>query len=167
MKKANNAASQYLPGDAEMGYCSIRLGQAVPSFGIMAGRLNVGVSTLSGEVPSNVKVFLAEDYKFNMSDIYSSRVDTRNVQGAFFNIAITDQPSCESAMKNKENYACNYESACRDESSGGYKCWCPDNNLMLEGNPYIMDGCIQGLRLFFSLLSKCHIRSNSKHTNNL
>jgi hypothetical protein len=142
-----------------MGSCSIFFRQDVRDFGFMVGRLNGGVSAPSGEVPSNVKVFLANSYTFVTSDIYSSRVDESNVEGVLFEIAITDQPNCASAQKNKATYACNYESDCVDMPSGGYACWCSlDNVARVYDNPYIMGGCSQGLRLFFSLL--CHIESN-------
>ncbi|KAM0848661.1 hypothetical protein ACQ4PT_054247 [Festuca glaucescens] len=139
MKKANNAEDQYGVG---IGWCSISVNQDVRAFGFMVGRLNDGVSAVSGEVLSNVKVFLAEGYKFDTSDIYSSRVDERNVDGAFFNMAITDQPSCASAQKNKATYACNYKSDCLDVPSGGYACWCASDGAL--DNPYIMGGCRQG-----------------------
>jgi hypothetical protein len=159
MKKVNDAASHYFDPDIGMGSCSIRLAEDVRAFGFMVGRLNGGVWALSGDVLSNVKVFLSMSYKFAMSDMYTSRVDESNVEGVIFQIAITDQPNCASAQKNKATYACNYKSDCVDVPSGGYACHCPDNGVALvHGNPYIMGGCSQGLRLFFSLL--CHIESN-------
>jgi hypothetical protein len=152
-KKANNVvagAENYLVG---MGSCSINLVQDMPAFGCMVGRINGAVSALSGEVISNVKVFLAADYIFDSSDIYSSQINESHVdEGAIFRIAIKDQPSCESAKKNKATYACNSKSDCWDLPSGGYTCWCPGNGKVLEDNPYLMDGCGQGLTLFFSLL---------------
>jgi hypothetical protein len=160
MKKANNAAAgadnyYVVPyGDVGigMGSCSITLGQDVPAFGFMVGRLNGGVLALSGEVLSNVKVFLAEDYRFDISDIYSSQINENNADGALYSIAIKDQPSCESAKKNKATYACNSKSDCQDLPSGGYKCVCPGD----VDNPYVIDGCSHGLRLFSSLVIKCH-----------
>uniref|UniRef100_A0ACD5Z2G5 Uncharacterized protein n=1 Tax=Avena sativa TaxID=4498 RepID=A0ACD5Z2G5_AVESA len=144
MKKANNADHYYGDDVAGMGSCSIRLGQDVRAFGFMVGRLSGGVSAPSGDVLSNVKVFLAQGYNFNTSDIYSSRINESNVDGALFQTAITDQPTCESAQKNKATYACNYESDCQDVSSGGYECWCPGNTAVQEDNPYVMDGCTHG-----------------------
>ncbi|KAK1618338.1 hypothetical protein QYE76_023855 [Lolium multiflorum] len=141
LMKANNAAWQYSPADIGMGSCSIGLGQAVRGFGFMVGRLTGGVSAPSGEVLYNVKVFLANSYTFVTSDIYSSRVDESKAGVVTFEIAITDQPSCESAQKNKATYACNHKSYCMDRPSGGYTCWC--NNGGLKENPYIMGGCTQ------------------------
>jgi hypothetical protein len=152
MKKVNNAAAQYSNADLGMGSCSICLGQDMRAFGFMVGRLNGGVSALSGEVLSNIKVFLAEDYSFDTSDIYSSQINESNVDMPYFSIAIKDQPSCVSAKKNKATYACNSESDCLDQSSGGYACRCPSNyDRLSEDNPYLMNGC-KGLTLFFSLL---------------
>ncbi|KAK1618340.1 hypothetical protein QYE76_023857 [Lolium multiflorum] len=139
MWKANNAASNDVA--LGMGSCSIFFRQDVRDFGFMVGRLNGGVSAPSGEVPSNVKVFLANSYTFVTNDIYSSRVDESHLEGAVFNIAVTDQPSCESAKKNKATYACSYRSHCQDLNSGGYSCSCPRGNTAQQDNPYIMGGC--------------------------
>ncbi|KAM0835111.1 hypothetical protein ACQ4PT_063147 [Festuca glaucescens] len=73
MKKVNDAAWHYFDRDLGMGCCAIRLQEDVRAFGFMVGRLNGGVWALSGDVLSNVKVFLSSDYKFATSDIYSSR----------------------------------------------------------------------------------------------
>uniref|UniRef100_A0ACD5ZL02 Uncharacterized protein n=1 Tax=Avena sativa TaxID=4498 RepID=A0ACD5ZL02_AVESA len=138
MKKANDA-DFYSHAHLGLGHCSIPLGQDVRALGLKVGRLSGGVSALSGEVLSNIKVFMALDYKFDISDIYSSRINESNVVGASFYIAITDQPSCESAQKNTATYACNYESYCQDMPYGGYACSCPANPR--DDNPYVMGGC--------------------------
>ncbi|VAI63605.1 unnamed protein product [Triticum turgidum subsp. durum] len=54
-------------------------------------------------------------------------------------MAITDQPNCESAQRNKSSYACSDNSDCQDQTSGGYSCWCP--SYADDENPYIMGGC--------------------------
>ncbi|KAF7087285.1 hypothetical protein CFC21_090484 [Triticum aestivum] len=140
MKESN--ANQF-DSDGGMGYCSIRLQHDVRAFGFIVGRLNGGFSALSsrgqGLSNSSIKVFLAEDYKFHMVDIYSSRIDERNVDGVYFSMAITDQPNCESAQKNKSSYACSDNSDCQGLSSGGYSCRC--RGYPYDENPYIMDGC--------------------------
>ena len=60
-----------------------------------------------------------------------------------WNLALQYQPSCTSAQsqENKDTYACNSESICKDlpVSRGGYNCFCPGQ---MEGNPYVVDGCI-------------------------
>jgi hypothetical protein len=158
MKKVNNAAAQRYNFEVGigMGSCSITLGQDVSAFGFMVGRINGAVSAVSGEVSSNVKVFLAQGYSFDTSDIYSSQINESHVGGALLSIAIKDQPSCESAKKNKATYACNSDSDCQDLPSGGYACLCTGNSVVDVVNPYVIDGCSQGLRLFSSLVNKCH-----------
>ncbi|KAI4983344.1 hypothetical protein ZWY2020_023836 [Hordeum vulgare] len=115
----------------------------VPAFGFIIGRLNGGFSSaLSSQgqgLSNSIKVFLAEDYDFHTVDIYSSKVDDRNVGGAYFSVVIMDQPNCEDAQKNKSSYACSADSVCRDLSSGGYWCRCP--SYADDENPYLMDGC--------------------------
>ncbi|XP_037455011.1 wall-associated receptor kinase-like 5 [Triticum dicoccoides] len=137
MKEAN--ANHY--NDVGMGCCSIYLQQDVPAFGFTVDRLK-GVSALSGqrqELSSTIKVFLAGDYKFHVADMYSSRIDERNIRAAMLGMAITDQPSCESAQKKRSSYACGDNSDCVDRPSGGYSCRCrPDT---ISNNPYLMDGC--------------------------
>lgn len=54
--------------------------------------------------------------------------------------SITDQPSCKMAYKNKA-YACTTNSNCHN-ASRGYYCYCSE--YIAGGNPYIIDGCIQG-----------------------
>ncbi|KAF7081637.1 hypothetical protein CFC21_085558 [Triticum aestivum] len=141
MKEAN--ANQYDGWDVGMGYCSIHLQQDVRAFGFIVGRLNGGFSALSsqGEGLSNsIKVFMAGYYEFHTADIYSSKIDERNVEGAYFGMAITDQPNCKNAQKNMSSYACSTDSICLDQqSAGGYLCRCP--SYADDENPYIMDGC--------------------------
>jgi len=95
---------------------------------------------------SEVKIFLLYDYRFVVSDLFSSWVNTSNAYGdtmtSVFGFAITDQPNCERAQLNQDSYACNDESNCYDlPSARGYDCFCPNS----QGNPYVVDGCIQGL----------------------
>ncbi|VAI51960.1 unnamed protein product [Triticum turgidum subsp. durum] len=139
MKEAN--ANHY--EDVGMGSCPIYLQQDVRAFGFTVNRLK-GVSALSGQAQwfsNTIKVFLAEDYSFHVADIYSSRIDETNIYAPVFRMAITDQPSCESAKKKKSSYACSHDSDCQDVPYGGYSCYC---GLDTTGsNPYLMDGCQQ------------------------
>lgn len=117
-----------------MGSCSIPLKQNVQAFGLIVGRLS---GALSGQGLSNsVKLFLEAG---GTSD------------GVEFTIAITDQPSCESARNNKSSYACSVGSDCVDLPSGGYSCWCASD--MQSHNPYILGGC-QGQEFTLSLGKK-------------
>jgi len=129
-------------GAIGMGFCSIYLQRDVHAFGFRLSRLNGGVSTLVGQsqgLSDSIKVFLTDGYDFNMSDINSSQIDERNIIKASFRMAITDQPSCQSAQKNMSSYACNGHSDCQDESPAGYSCSCSD--YAENNNPYLMDGC--------------------------
>ncbi|CAD6264601.1 unnamed protein product [Miscanthus lutarioriparius] len=115
------------------------------AFTLELRRCNSTIPQLLDEDLSSVKVIFTEnDYEFVIGDLYASWVNTTNVQDMLLGIAITDQPSCASAQsqENKGTYACNNESICRDLplSRGGYSCSCPGQ----IGNPYIVDGCIQG-----------------------
>ncbi|WVZ74579.1 hypothetical protein U9M48_022744 [Paspalum notatum var. saurae] len=88
----------------------------------------------------DVKVIMSWYYDYYTSDLYSSWVNSSNLNGAWLEIPITDQPSCESA-KNKSSYACNNDSNCMDVPYGrGYRCWCPNYR---QGNPYVTNGCTQ------------------------
>ncbi|KAE8779880.1 Wall-associated receptor kinase 5 [Hordeum vulgare] len=134
--------NQQYDGDVGMGYCSIPLRQDVPAFGFILGRLNGGFSALSSQgqgISDSIKVFLPGYYDFHTVDIYSSKVDDRNADGAYLGMAITDQTNCEDAQKNKSSYACSADSDCHDLSSGGYWCRCP--SYADDENPYILDGC--------------------------
>ncbi|XP_062222679.1 wall-associated receptor kinase 1-like isoform X1 [Phragmites australis] len=93
------------------------------------------------EVLPNVKVIISQDYDFHTNDLYSSWVNSSNLQGVWLRTPIMmDQPSCESAQMNKDNYACSDESICINLWSGqGYCCSCDSR---MNGNPYIQDGCI-------------------------
>uniref|UniRef100_M8C4I0 Wall-associated receptor kinase-like protein 9 n=1 Tax=Aegilops tauschii TaxID=37682 RepID=M8C4I0_AEGTA len=141
-KEAMREANANYYGDVGMGSCSIFLQQDVPAFGFRVDRLK-GVSALSGQAQwfsNTIKVFLAGDYRFDVADIYSSRVDKRNIDAPVFQMSITDQPSCENAQKNMSSYACSHDSNCQDVPyGGGYSCYCGLHTT--GGNPYLMDGC--------------------------
>ncbi|XBI50577.1 hypothetical protein VPH35_113961 [Triticum aestivum] len=112
MKEAN--AKHY--GFVGMGSCSIYLQKDVPAFGLTVDRLK-GVSALSSQrqgLSNTIKVFLAGDYNFHVTDIYSSRIDERNIQATILRMAITDQRRCESAKKKRSSYACGDNSDCMD-----------------------------------------------------
>ena len=113
------------------------------AFTLKLGRRNSTIALLD-EALSSIKVIFSEYYHFDIGDLYASWVNTSNVQDMVLDIAITDQPSCASAQsqENKDTYACNSESISNDlpVSRGGYNCFCPGGQM--EGNPYVVDGCI-------------------------
>ncbi|KAJ1280062.1 hypothetical protein BS78_04G203700 [Paspalum vaginatum] len=89
----------------------------------------------------DVKVIISTDYDYYTSDLYSSWVNSSNMQDAWLEIPITDQSGCQSGKVNKDSYACNNESSCTDVRYGrGYTCSCPSYG---KGNPYVISGCIQ------------------------
>jgi len=61
---------------------------------------------------------------------------------ATLEVAIMDQPSCESAQMSNASYACATNSNCRNASSsyGGYNCYC--SGYSNQGNPYLLEGCM-------------------------
>jgi hypothetical protein len=125
------------------GCCNIySLSTGRQAFTLKLGRRNSTIAPLD-EALSGIKVIFSEYYHFVIGDLYASWVNTSNVQDMVLDTAITDQPSCASAQfqENKDTYACNSESICKDLPlfRGGYNCFCPGQ---MEGNPYVVDGCI-------------------------
>ncbi|TKW29669.1 hypothetical protein SEVIR_3G411600v4 [Setaria viridis] len=121
-----------------IGCCNIYLTRDLPAFMVKLVRRNGTRAQLN-----DVKVLLPQYYRFVLGDLYSSWVNTSNVDDTRIQIAITDQPNCERARVNKDSYACNNESNCQDLQYGrGYSCSC--HNYYGKGNPYIVNGCIQG-----------------------
>ncbi|CAD6246111.1 unnamed protein product [Miscanthus lutarioriparius] len=112
------------------------------AFTLKLGHRNSTIALLD-EALSSIKVIFSEYYDFVVGDLYASWVNTSNVRHMLLDIAITDQPSCASAQsqENRDTYACNSESICKDlpVSRGGYNCFCPGQ---MGGNPYVVDGCI-------------------------
>jgi hypothetical protein len=135
-----NLFDGFCPG---LGYCFIELPWELPAFNLKLVRRNVStIVRLDDEGLSNVKVLLSNFYVFTLADLYTSWVNISNANDTWIEIAITDQPNCERARVNKDTYACNDESNCQNLPSGrGYQCQCPN---YLQGNPYVVDGCIQG-----------------------
>ncbi|PNT65435.1 wall-associated receptor kinase 2 isoform X2 [Brachypodium distachyon] len=136
------------PVDSSMGCngkgcCSIGLKRDRRALALRIGRLRDGSGNTMAQsddrVLSKVKVFLSQEYKFQMSDLYSNRINGTK-KGQHFEVAMTDQRSCASAQMNRSSYACNNKSTCVDrQSGGGYSCWCRN-----QGNPYTVDGCTVG-----------------------
>jgi len=75
--------------------------------------------------------------------IFSSWTDASNSYDAMLSATIMDQPSCESAQMSNASYACSNGSSCQNSSSGGgYRCYCSSSSYR-QGNPYILDGCME------------------------
>ncbi|PNT65434.1 wall-associated receptor kinase-like 10 [Brachypodium distachyon] len=110
--------------------CIISLKERQRALAIRIGRLRDGISSTlpkPDELPSGVKLFLSGE---------------NFAEGVYFDLAVMDQPSCESARLKSSTYACSNNSNCQDGlplPGGGYWCSC-----QYIGNPYISDGCTGG-----------------------
>uniref|UniRef100_A0A0E0K2P9 Protein kinase domain-containing protein n=1 Tax=Oryza punctata TaxID=4537 RepID=A0A0E0K2P9_ORYPU len=129
-----------------LGCCSIgRLPDGLRGFRIKLVVTHDNITSQSSEVvpvPSAVKIFVSEGYAFDWDDLYLSWINTSNIyNGASLHFAVIDQPSCEIASLDKQSYACGTNSLCNNASFQGYNCYC---NNHFDGNPYVLDGCIEG-----------------------
>ncbi|KAM3317046.1 hypothetical protein ACQJBY_034938 [Aegilops geniculata] len=126
-----------------VGCCGIHIGPELGGFRLTLVRLD-GFVQEPDEALSHVKVFVSEDwsYPFRKNDLFSDWVNTSTIyyNDAVLRGSITDQPSCQMAYKNKA-YVCTTNTDCRN-TSRGYYCRC--SKYIAGGNPYIIDGCIQG-----------------------
>uniref|UniRef100_M8AV98 Wall-associated receptor kinase 3 n=1 Tax=Aegilops tauschii TaxID=37682 RepID=M8AV98_AEGTA len=126
-----------------VGCCRIRIKRELGGFQLTLARLDDFVQQ-SDELLSHVKVFVSElgDFGFRTSDLFSGWINTSrwHYEDAELRGSITDQPSCQMAYKNKA-YVCTANSDCRN-ASHGYYCWCSE--YYEGGNPYVIDGCIEG-----------------------
>ncbi|KAF8677826.1 hypothetical protein HU200_046416 [Digitaria exilis] len=92
-----------------LGCCSIALPDYLQGFQFVLSRRDGGGAARArsdeqAPISNYVKVFLTDDYEFDVSDLYSSWIN-RSVHTSL-QIFATDQPSCEIASANKETYAC-------------------------------------------------------------
>ncbi|TVU29111.1 hypothetical protein EJB05_20661, partial [Eragrostis curvula] len=102
-----------------------------------------GIAPQSEPLHPGIMAFMsgAQDYyQQNRTNLFSGWTNASNVYGADLRIAIMDQPSCESALRNNATYACASDNGqCRNASFGGYYCIC---NGYYDGNPYLLGGCL-------------------------
>jgi hypothetical protein len=138
-----------------VGCCLISLPRDLPGFRAKLVSTNT-TATQSDWLHPGIMAFVSPDYyefSSNTTAIFSSWTNPSNIDDAVLNVVIVDQPSCESAKKNNASYACSNGSSCQNSSSrsGGYSCDCSSYE---QGNPYILDGCMQGVlpALLFFLL---------------
>jgi hypothetical protein len=138
-----------------IGCCSIRLTNETNGFRAEVLRAD-DMEAESDPLHSRIMAFMSSGgyyYEDNVTDLFSGWTNASKVDGARLNIAITDQPSCETALRNGKSYACAADSSCRNETYGGYTCSCPHhrfNRQMDESNPYLSDGCHGTPCLLFS-----------------
>ncbi|KAG2660047.1 hypothetical protein PVAP13_1KG393800 [Panicum virgatum] len=96
----------------------------------------------SDSMHPDIMAFMSfEYYTQNATDLFSSWTNTSKIYGATLEVAIMDQPSCESAQMSNASYACATNSNCRNASSsyGGYYCYC--SGYSDQDNPYLLEGC--------------------------
>jgi hypothetical protein len=128
-----------------IGCCLIQLQRDLAGFRAELVSTNT-TATQSDWLHPGIMAFVTDNgylYQSNTTAVFSTWSNASDiVGGAVLSVTIMDQPSCQSAQKNNASYACSNGSSCRNSSSGGYQCYCSSN---IEGNPYILDGCVQGL----------------------
>ncbi|VAI52322.1 unnamed protein product [Triticum turgidum subsp. durum] len=130
------------------GCCLIPLTRDLPGFRAELVSTNT-TATQSDWLHPGIMAIVAPQYHYrdddgdntNTTTLFSSWTNASNIYGAALSINIMDQPSCQSAQMNNASYACSNGSSCQNSSSGGYGCYCSSYE---EGNPYILDGCMQG-----------------------
>nr|BAD25296.1 wall-associated kinase-like [Oryza sativa Japonica Group] len=137
IEKAPIAIGQPCNGN---GCCSIKLSRDMRGFQSTLVQAEAAAQ-ISDPLHHGIMAFMSytDYYVRNASDLFLSWTNVSNVEGAELQFAITDQPSCGSALVNKSSYACTTGSNCQNISSGGYTCEC--TNRYLQGNPYILGGC--------------------------
>ncbi|TVU29133.1 hypothetical protein EJB05_20685, partial [Eragrostis curvula] len=127
-----------------LGCCFISLSNDMIGFRATFVRAD-GIAPQSEPLHSGIMAFMSVEqdyYQQNTTILFSGWTNASNVYGADLGIAIMDQPSCESALRNNTSYACATDSQCRNASLGGYYCYCA--NVYDTGNPYLSEGCDQG-----------------------
>lgn len=124
-----------------IGCCSIRIKRELRGFRLTLVRLD-GIKPQSDPVHLHVKAFLSRYYLFQTSDIYSSWINTSKLYMPLLQGAVTDQPNCQSALRNYATYACDTNSYC-DSADNGYRCYCSGESHA-DANAYIHNGCRGG-----------------------
>ncbi|RCV07425.1 hypothetical protein SETIT_1G243500v2 [Setaria italica] len=127
-----------------IGCCFISLRNAMSGFQATFSRADgMAGQSSAGSMYPRIMAFISGSglyYTNNVTDLLLGWTNTSKIDGAVVEVAITDQPSCESARMNSASYACATNSICRNASSyGGYHCYCSG-----DGSPYLSEGCTQG-----------------------
>ncbi|XP_034602908.1 wall-associated receptor kinase 5 isoform X2 [Setaria viridis] len=126
-----------------IGCCFISLPNAMSGFQATFSRADgMAGQSSAGSMYPRIMAFISGSglyYTNNVTDLLLGWTNTSKIDGAVVEVAITDQPSCESARMNNASYACATNSICINASSyGGYHCYCSRN-----GNPYLFENCTQ------------------------
>uniref|UniRef100_A0A0D9YVC3 Protein kinase domain-containing protein n=1 Tax=Oryza glumipatula TaxID=40148 RepID=A0A0D9YVC3_9ORYZ len=126
------------------GCCSIQLSRDLRGFRSTLVQVDA-TAAQSDLLRHGIMAFMSyyDSYVDNATDLFLSWTNTSNVQEAFVQFAIMDQPSCEIARMKNTSYACSIGSNCLN-ISGGYACRCTnyDPYYSSEQSPYLLEGCI-------------------------
>jgi hypothetical protein len=123
------------------------------------------MSVQSDPLHLGIMAFMSEEeyYTENATGLFSSWTNASNIDDAALRVAIMDQPSCKSAQMNRASYACGgTDTVCRNASQGGYTCYCSNYNYYYgtDTNPYLSEGCRQGVGCLLSSIKFQNINSN-------
>jgi len=103
------------------------------------------MSAQSDPLHPGIMAFMSkEHYMQDATVLFSSWTNASKISDAELEVAIMDQPSCESAQMNNTSYACATGSSCENWFYGGYSCYCYNNNNYYNYNAYLSEGCMQG-----------------------
>ena len=106
-----------------IGCCSIAIKRELRGFRLTLVRSD-DIKPQQDPVHLHVKAFLWRDYLFQTSDISSRWINISNLYDQpLLQGAVTDQPNCQSALRNYATYACDTNSHC-DSAEDGYRCYC-------------------------------------------
>ncbi|XP_012700856.1 wall-associated receptor kinase 3 [Setaria italica] len=150
-----------------IGCCFISLRNAMSGFQATFSRADGMAGQSSGSMYPRIMAFISDSGDINnVTNLLLGWTNTSKIDGAYVDVAITDQPSCESARMNNASYACATNSICRNASSyGGYHCYCSGFSYSFgvsvlggdpylygvsflsdhdgNNNPYLFEGCMQ------------------------
>lgn len=136
-----------------VGCCAISFHETISAFRFSVAQTEAAQAQLPSLFSNaTIKAFLAygydypsDQYNFSITDLLARNIDASTVGAwTYLRTVITDHPSCAMARLDAKSYACgNY--SCFDVSNEGYRCEC--TNRLGDGNPYILDGCKEGMTI--------------------
>ncbi|CAL5026357.1 unnamed protein product [Urochloa decumbens] len=109
---------------------------------LRAFTLNISRTGRASQLQEQVNAIITDRYSVNSSFQPSETKSDLSGAGypATLTWAIPHPPDCNSAIKDRANYACvSNHSYCLDSTIGGYVCFCTEG---FNGNPYVFNGCV-------------------------
>ncbi|CAL5030934.1 unnamed protein product [Urochloa decumbens] len=109
---------------------------------LRAFTLNISRTGRASQLQEQVNAIITNQYFVNSSFQPSETESDLSGAGypATLTWAIPHPPDCNSAIKDRANYACvSNRSYCLDSTIGGYVCLCTEGFF---GNPYVVNGCV-------------------------